>query len=157
MRELSPAEQQFLQTHRVARLATADAAGQPYAVPICYAFDGHCVYSALDEKPKSVEPARLKRVRNIQANPRVALVIDDYAEDWRALAYIQLRGLADLLAAGTEAHADAVRLLRAKYPQYAAMAIDRQPILRITPQAVVSWGEMLRERDLDRDSSVSSI
>ncbi|HEU5368422.1 MAG TPA: TIGR03668 family PPOX class F420-dependent oxidoreductase [Ktedonobacterales bacterium] len=142
MRELSPAEQQFLQAHRVARLATTDAAGQPYAVPICYAFDGHCVYSALDEKPKSVAPTRLKRVRNIQANPRVALVIDDYGEDWSRLAYMQIRGQADLLAVGAAGHAEAVRLLRAKYPQYERMAIDQQPILRITPEAVVAWGSV---------------
>ena len=140
MRELSQAEQHFLQAHRVARLATADADGQPSAVPICYAFDGRVVYSALDEKPKSVEPMRLKRVRNIQTNPRVALVIDDYAEDWRSLAYISIRGRAELLAVGTEEHAGAVRLLRAKYPQYRQMAIDQQPVVRITPTSVVSWG-----------------
>ncbi|HEY7350728.1 MAG TPA: TIGR03668 family PPOX class F420-dependent oxidoreductase [Ktedonobacterales bacterium] len=140
MRELSQAEQQFMQQHRVARLATADAQGCPFVVPICYAFDGFSVYSALDEKPKSVAPTRLKRVRNIQANPRVALVIDDYSEDWRALAYIQIRGRADLLVEGTGEHAEAIRLLRAKYPQYRAMAIDQQPVLRITPEAIVSWG-----------------
>jgi PPOX class probable F420-dependent enzyme len=140
MRELSQAEHGFIQAHRVARLATVDAQGQPFAVPICYGFDGHFVYSALDEKPKTVEPAHLKRVRNIQANPHVALVIDDYAEDWRTLAYIQLRGLADLLPVGAAAHAGAVRLLRAKYPQYEQMAIDRQPILRITPEAIATWG-----------------
>jgi PPOX class probable F420-dependent enzyme len=140
MQNLSPAEQQFIQTHRVARLATADAQGQPFVVPICYAFDGLHVYMALDEKPKSVAPARLKRVRNILANPRVALVIDDYAEDWSRLAYIQLRGRADLLPVGTEEHADAIRLLRAKYAQYEAMAIDRQPVVRITLEAVNAWG-----------------
>ena len=144
MRELSQAEQRFLQAHRVARLATTDADGQPYVVPICYAFDGVYVYSALDEKPKSVEPTQLKRVRNILANPRVALVIDDYAEDWSSLAFLQLRGRADLLPAGTEVHAGAVHLLRAKYPQYGAMAIDQQPILRITPEAISSWGTVQR-------------
>lgn len=140
MRELSQAEQRFLREHRVARLATTDAAGQPYLVPICYAFDGIFVYSALDEKPKSVAPTRLKRVRNILANPRVALVIDDYTEDWSRLAYLQIRGQADLLPVGAEGHTEAARLLRAKYPQYGPMAIDQQPILRITPEAIVSWG-----------------
>ena len=111
-------------------------------MPICYAFDGRVVYSALDEKPKSVEPTRLKRVRNIQANPHVALVIDDYSEDWRELAYLQLRGRADLLPVGSDEHAEAVRLLREKYLQYGSMAIDQQPILRITPEAVVAWGAL---------------
>jgi PPOX class probable F420-dependent enzyme len=142
MRELSQAEQRFIQEHRVARLATADARGQPFIVPICYAFDGACLYSALDEKPKSVAPTQLKRVRNVQANPRVAIVIDDYAEDWHSLAYIQVRGQADLLPAGTEEHAAAIRLLRAKYPQYQTMAIEQQPVLRIAPEAIVSWGSV---------------
>jgi len=140
VRELSEGEQQFIQAHRVARLATVDASGQPFVVPICYAFDGRVIYSALDEKPKNVAPAHLKRVRNIQANPHVALVIDEYAEDWSRLAYIQLRGRADLLPVGTAEHIAAIRLLRAKYPQYQAMAIDRQPVIRITPEAVVAWG-----------------
>ncbi len=143
MRELSPAEQQFLQEHRVARLATTDAEGQPFVVPICYVFDGGALYSALDEKPKSVAPTQLKRVQNIQVNPRVALVIDDYVEDWSRLAYIQVRGWADLLSRGTEEHARAIGLLRAKYPQYRAMAIDQQPVLRITPKTVISWGAPL--------------
>ncbi len=140
MRALSQTERWFIDTHRVARLATADAQGQPFVVPICYAFDGAYFYSALDEKPKSVVPTCLKRVRNILANPRVALVIDDYSEDWSLLTYVQIRGQAVLVEPGTEEHAEAIRLLRAKYPQYGQMAIDQQPILRITPQAIASWG-----------------
>jgi len=140
VRELSEGERQFIQAHRVARLATVDASGQPFVVPICYAFDGRVIYSALDEKPKNVAPGQLKRVRNIQANPHVALVIDDYAEDWNRLAYIQLRGRADLLPVGTAEHTTAIRLLREKYPQYQAMAIDRQPVIRIAPEAIVAWG-----------------
>jgi PPOX class probable F420-dependent enzyme len=140
MRALSQAEQQFINTHRAARLATVDAEGQPFVVPVCYAFDGSLFYSALDEKPKSVAPTHLKRIRNIQNNPRVALVIDDYAEDWSALAYLQIRGQAALIQPETEEHAAAISLLRAKYPQYERMAIDRQPVLRIIPAAISSWG-----------------
>lgn len=143
MRALSQAEQEFLAGHRVARLATADAQGQPFVVPICYLFEGGVFYSALDEKPKSVAPTHLKRVRNILANPQVGLVIDDYAEDWSRLAYIQIRGRAELVDPGAEEHAAAIRLLRAKYPQYRQMAIDRQPVLRITPTSIVSWGQPL--------------
>jgi nitroimidazol reductase NimA-like FMN-containing flavoprotein (pyridoxamine 5'-phosphate oxidase superfamily) len=31
---------QFINSHRVARLATVDAAGRPSVIPICYIFDG---------------------------------------------------------------------------------------------------------------------
>jgi PPOX class probable F420-dependent enzyme len=130
----------FLQAYRVARLASVDERGQPYVVPICYAFDGQAIYSALDEKPKSVAPTHLKRVRNLLANPRVALVIDDYSEDWRHLAYIQLRGQAALIQPGNEEHAAATALLRAKYPQYQTMAIEQQPVVKITPEGIAVWG-----------------
>ena len=140
MRQLSQAEQGYIDSHRVARLATGDAQGQPFVVPVCYAFDGSQFYSALDEKPKSVVPTHLKRVRNILANPRVALVIDEYTEDWSRLAYLQIRGQAALIQPQTEEHAAAISLLRAKYPQYARMAIDQQPVVRITPEAISSWG-----------------
>jgi len=146
MRQLSQAERQFLTTHRVARLATVDAQGQPFVVPICYVFDGTAVYSALDEKPKSVAPMQLKRVRNIIADPHVALVVDDYSEDWRALAYLQIRGQAVLVEPGSQEQRAAIPLLRAKYVQYQAMAIDQQPVLQITPEAISSWGAVFTAR-----------
>lgn len=140
MHELSQAEQEFLAGHRVARLATVDARGQPFVVPICYIFAGGIFYSALDEKPKSVAPTHLKRVRNILGNPQVGLVIDEYDEDWSRLTYIQIRGQAKLVDPGGEEHTAAILLLRAKYSQYRQMAIDQQPVLRITPTSIVSWG-----------------
>jgi PPOX class probable F420-dependent enzyme len=158
MRALSQTEQLFLTDHRVARLATADAQGQPFVVPICYIFDGGVFYSALDEKPKNVAPTHLKRVRNILANPQVSLVVDDYEEDWSRLVYIQIRGQAALVNPDIEEHAAAIRLLRAKYPQYRQMAIDRQPVLRITPTSIVSWGAIAAQdtQPLSGGSSFSS-
>lgn len=142
MRELTEQERAFLQSQRVARLATVDEQGQPFVVPICYAFDGRVIYSALDEKPKQVAPTQLKRVRNMLAHPRVGLVVDEYDEDWSRLAYVQIRGQAALVQPGTEEHAAAIGLLRAKYPQYWAMAIERQPVVRIVPENVSSWGSL---------------
>jgi coenzyme F420-0:L-glutamate ligase/coenzyme F420-1:gamma-L-glutamate ligase len=147
MRALSQAEQAFLTDHRVARMATADARGQPFVVPICYIFARGVFYSALDEKPKSVAPTHLKRVRNILANPQVSLVVDEYDEDWSRLIYIQIRGQAALVDPGIEEHAAAIHLLRAKYPQYWQMAIDQQPVLRITPTSVASWGAIAAQDD----------
>ena len=85
---LSPEQAAFLVRQRVARLATADAAGAPHAVPVCFACSKDAIYIALDEKPKHVPPTRLKRVRNIIENPSVALVADRYAEDWSLLAFV---------------------------------------------------------------------
>src|SRR5918994_1152161 len=139
---LSPGETSFLVRQRIARLATATAAGEPHAVPVCYAFDGRFVHIALDEKPKDVPPTRLKRVRNILENPRVALVADRYAEDWSLLAFVLVRGRAGLLEQGTGEHADAVRLLRGKYHQYEEMPIEDNPVISIKPERVASWGAL---------------
>ena len=108
-------------------------------MPICYVFDGEQFYSPVDEKPKQVAPRQLKRVRNIEANPHVALVIDDYADDWSKLVYVIVSGLAAIIAPGTDEHARAVTMLRDKYPQYAAMAIDERIIIKITPTRIKQW------------------
>lgn len=132
----------YLSVHRVARLTTVDRAGNPAIVPICYATNGERIYSALDAKPKRVAPTALRRVRNIVANPAVALVVDDYAEQWADLSYLIVRGTASLVAAGTAEHATAVALLRDKYPQYGTMPIEEQPIIAIRPESVRFWAAM---------------
>ena len=140
--EIDDSTREFIRDHRVARLATADGKGRPAVVPLCYAFDGESFYSSIDEKPKSVGQRGLKRVRNIEANPRVALVIDDYSEDWSNLVYVLVSGVASIILPGGEGgeHARAVALLRGKYPQYASMAIDERMIIKITPTRIKRWG-----------------
>ena len=139
--EFTEAQSRFILSHRVARLATVSADGQPHVIPVCYAFDGVLFFSPIDEKPKRVGPSGLRRVQNIRANPRVALVIDDYLEDWTALAYLLVRGRAEIIQEGP-AHEEALRLLRERYPQYRAMALEERPVLCITPESVVAWGRV---------------
>ncbi len=140
----------FVANRRVARLATADAGGAPYAVPICFAFDGARIYSAIDLKPKRVGSRALKRIRNILENPQVAIVIDDYSEDWSELAYVMIRGRADIISEEGEERERAEKLLRKKYPQYEVMLQPRCAIIRIAPERVVSWGAIQRAR-ISRD------
>lgn len=132
----------FLNAQRVGRLATADAAGQPHVIPVCYACDGAAVYIALDTKPKRVAPQRLKRVRNLLENPHVALVVDRYSDDWSELAYVLVRGTARLLPPADAMHQHAVALLRRRYVQYRTMPIHEQPVIMIEPQSVVVWGNV---------------
>jgi PPOX class probable F420-dependent enzyme len=139
--QLTRAEKTFIRAARVAHLATADAAGQPLVVPICFAFDGKLFFSPIDEKPKRTAPNRLKRLRNIAANPKVSLVIDRYDEDWLRLAYVLVKGTAKILQRGKR-HQRGVQLLRRKYPQYRRMAIDRRPMIVITPKEFRSWGNL---------------
>jgi len=129
----------LLRRARTAHLATADRAGRPHVIPICFVFDGRNFYSPIDEKPKRAAPRQLKRLRNISENPQVALVVDRYDEDWRKLAYVLVFAKARILSRG-EKHRRAVRLLRRKYPQYRAMKIDRLPMIAIAPKRIVCWG-----------------
>jgi PPOX class probable F420-dependent enzyme len=131
----------FLRAGRVAHLATVDASGQPLVIPICFAFDGQEFFSPIDEKPKRLSPQRLKRLRNIEENSQVSLVIDRYEEDWRKLGYVLVSGQATILLTGQK-HRRAVSLLRRKYRQYHSMAIDQRPMIVIKPAGVKTWGSL---------------
>jgi PPOX class probable F420-dependent enzyme len=126
---------------RVARLATLDAQGRPHVVPVCFFYDGSMFYTAIDRKPKCVAPEKLARVRQIRAKPHVALLIDEYDEEWSRLWYVLVRGTAALLPGSRSgARAKVVRELKKKYPQYAAgMLSDDALIIRIIPQRVACW------------------
>ena len=142
--QISDAIQAKLEDARVARLATLDAEFGPHIVPICFAYDGKVFYTAVDRKPKRVAPERLARLRHIRAVPQVALLIDKYREDWGRLWYVLVLGKAKLIPkSAREERAEAIRRLRAKYPQYAAgMLADDAPIIRITPERIISWGKI---------------
>ena len=135
------AEKKFLDARRVGHLATADAAGAPHVVPVCYAATDTAAYITIDEKPKNADVARMKRLRNIAENPAVALVVDRYDEDWARLGWVMLRGPAEILADGDE-HAMAQANLRARYPQYRAMRLEELPVIAIRVTRVTSWGAL---------------
>ena len=133
---------QFINAHRVARLATVDALGRPAVIPICYVFDGTSFYSAIDQKPKRVDLRQLQRIRNIRINPNVALVIDDYSENWSELVYVLVHGVAKIIDPNESVSAEqstAIAALRSKYEQYRSMVIDRNPIIKIVPNRVRLW------------------
>lgn len=140
MVQLDPGQARLLAAARVGHLSTADSNGRPHVIPVCFAFDGQRLYSVLDQKPKRTPLSRLRRVKNIESNPQVALVVDHYEEDWANLSYILVSGKADLLVEGEE-RVEAIRLLRDKYPQYRDMGIDSNPVIRIIPERFVSWGK----------------
>jgi len=137
--ELSAGALRLLRSARIGHLATSDKSGQPHVVPICFVFDGTDFYSPIDEKPKRTAPQKLKRLKNIRANPQVSLVIDRYDEDWTKLGYVLVFGTARILSRG-EKHRQAVRLLRRKYRQYRSMAIQERPMIVIRPSRVITWG-----------------
>jgi PPOX class probable F420-dependent enzyme len=127
----------MLRDARVGRLATADAAARPLVVPVCFAFDGAALYSAVDDKPKRTR--RLRRLANVAENPHASLLVDVWDEDWARLAWVSVEGRADVLRDGAD-FARALALLRAKYPQYRGMDLERDgAVLRVHAERVRAW------------------
>ena len=104
---------------RVARLATADAAGVPHLVPVVFAVDGDLILTAVDRKPKRT--TALKRLANVRANPRVALLADHYDdEDWDALWWVRADGTGRVLEPADPVAAPRRRAARRALPQHRA-------------------------------------
>ncbi len=137
---LTDAQRRFVETRRVGHLATADAGGAPYLVPVCFALDGATIYVTIDQKPKR-QDRPMKRVRNILENPRAAFIVDRYDEDWARLGWVMLRGPAELLDSGGE-HDAAQDLLRDKYRQYRSMDLANLPVIALRIAHVASWGDL---------------
>ena len=131
---------------KVARLATVDIKCTPYLVPVVFVVDNDNDYYfiPIDEKTKRSRPENLKRVRNIQENPNVALLIDEYNEDWTKLYFVMIQGKASILG-GKKLEQNEVplleqahKLLRSKYHQYQKISVGEYLIM-IMPQKVIVW------------------
>jgi PPOX class probable F420-dependent enzyme len=114
---------------RVARLATADAAGRPHLVPLVFVLVDDTVYSAVDQKPK--QSKALRRLANVRANPQVSLLVDQYDDDWARLWWVRADGTGRVLDPGDPEAVRAVAALATRYPQYvddppdgAVLAVD---------------------------------
>ena len=129
---------ELLRTARVGRLATASADGRPLVVPVCYAFDGERLYSAVDAKPKRTRA--LRRLRNLAENPHASLVVDEYDEEWTRLRYVIVEGGAEVLTSGLE-FVSGIDLLVAKYAQYRTLGLSRESgaLIRVTPDRILHW------------------
>jgi len=131
---------------KVARLATADLEYKPHLVPIVFVFDNdlNCYFIPIDEKTKRARPENLKRVKNIQENSNVALLIDEYNEDWTKLYFIMIRGKGSILGGKKLEYNEmslikkAHSLLNHKYIQYQKTNIGKYVIMMI-PQKVTVW------------------
>jgi len=137
---IGESERAFLASRRVAHLATADRTGAPHVVPICFVVLENTLYVTIDAKPKG-NPRGLKRLRNLAVNPHAAVVADYYEEDWSRLGWVMLHGQAEILESGEEFDR-AQAALRTRYPQYAAMPIERLPVIALRITRVTSWGNL---------------
>jgi pyridoxamine 5'-phosphate oxidase family protein len=111
MSVFTPAELAYLTTQPLMRFATASADGRPDVAPVIFEVEGDDVVTAGFDITHTV------RYRNIHANPRATLVIDDLAtlEPWSP------RGIKIIGSAVIE-------------------HLEDSPRFRISPQVVISWG-----------------
>jgi PPOX class probable F420-dependent enzyme len=134
------AVEKFIERARVARLATIDSEFKPHLVPVVFVFDGNSFFIPIDEKRKRAKPEKLKRIRNIQDNTSVALLIDQYSEDWTKLAFVMIQGKASVASQGDKniQVIEAYKKLMKKYIQYQKVGVGEMCII-ITPEKVTSW------------------
>jgi PPOX class probable F420-dependent enzyme len=119
---------------RVAHLATVGPGGRPHIVPITFALDGDAIYFAVDGKPKRTTD--LQRLRNIVANPAVAVLADHYDEDWGRLWWVRVDGRARVL--GSRESNRPIDLLVARYAQY-RQARPPGPAVEISIDRISGW------------------
>jgi PPOX class probable F420-dependent enzyme len=125
---------ELLEGERVGRLGLLDDDGAPRVLPVTFAVAEGRIWSAIDQKPKRVvEPARLRFLRR---DPRAALTVDRYSDDWGELAWVQVLGPVRILdvsegAAGLEA-------LKAKYEPYRDQD-PPGPLLALEPERYLWW------------------
>lgn len=120
---------------QVARLATAGPGGRPHLVPVCFALEGGIVYFAVDAKPKRTSD--LKRLRNIEANPTVSLLVDHYENDWTRLWWVRVDGTARIVTDEQERRR-AIELLEGRYSQYRRMPPEG-PVVAISVDRLTGW------------------
>ena len=124
----------LLAEERVGRLGLLDEEGGPRVLPVTFALAEGRIWSAIDNKPKqSGEPARLRFLRR---DPRAALTVDRYSDEWEELAWVQVLGSVSILDAD-EAPAG-LEALRAKYEQYRDEA-PPGPLLALEPRRYLWW------------------
>jgi len=119
---LTEAEIAYLQSQRLARIATVGIDGQPHVVPVAFRYNpetetidigGHNGF------------AKRKKWRDVQQNPKVAVVIDDIVSlnPWKVRG-VEIRGEAEMVMTGG---------------QSIVPSFDPE-MFRIKPKRVVSWG-----------------
>jgi PPOX class probable F420-dependent enzyme len=132
MPSLPPAiAEERLALARIGRLATVTAAGRPHLVPVCFTLAGGRILTAVDAKPKATR--ELARLENVRATGRASLLVDHYEEDWSALWWVRVDGIAEVIDSEK-----AIDALAEKYEQYRT---DRPagPVIAIVPDRWRSW------------------
>lgn len=125
----------LIETIRVATLGTLRAEGSPHLVPCVFSAADPLIYIPVDTKPKRTR--ELTRVRNIEADPRVVILVHNWAEDWSRLWWVRLDGHARVLRGHGEMEKPR-RLLVTRYTQYTDAA-QLGPVIAVEVQSWTGW------------------
>lgn len=132
----APAARTRVAQARVARLATLRPDGTPRLVPVTFVLVDGLLCSAVDSvKPK--RDAALARLNDVRRDPRVAVLVDHYDEDWSTLWWVRIDGVAAVHSDG-DVRERALDALAVKYPPYAAARPDGV-VLVVTPIRWTGW------------------
>ena len=111
MSAFSDAELAYLNSERrLARIATVGQDGTPHVVPVGWTYNPD--QDTIDVGGRDF--AATKKFRDVARNPRAAIVIDDVLPPWQPRG-VEVRGRAEALD-------------------------GPQPMVRIHPERIVSWG-----------------
>lgn len=119
---------------RVCRVATTGADGRAHVVPVCHVLSGDKICFGSGKKARKVE--------NLRENPRIALTVDLYSEEWSQLRGVMVQGTATIIERGPRFKQARARLYE-KFPQYPedeGLSPSDSVIVEVTPAHVVSWG-----------------
>ena len=131
---LKKAVARLIEWSRVCHVATVGKSGAPHLVPVCHVLRDGKIYFGSD--------ADARKVLNLKANPRLAVSVDLYSDDWSNLKGVMVQGTTRLIERGPRFRRMRT-LLYEKYPQYpeeAALGAADSVIVEVTPKNVFSWG-----------------
>ena len=120
---------------QVARLATVGRDGRPHIVPITFAMNDATIYFAIDFKPKKTTD--LQRLRNIEANPSVSVLVDHYEADWTKLWWVRVDGFARIVIDGALFENGIARLTQRYAPYRSARPVG--PVVAIAVERMTGW------------------
>jgi pyridoxamine 5'-phosphate oxidase family protein len=123
MSVFTPEEIEYLQANKLGRLATTNAECQPHMTPVTYFFNGE--EDTIDVGGLNFGAS--KKWRDVEANPKVAFLVDDVIGPPRRARAVEIRGNAELHGTGGET-------INPRFPNFAPQFI------RIRPTRIVSWG-----------------
>jgi PPOX class probable F420-dependent enzyme len=126
----------LLEGARVARLGLTDDAGHPRVLPVTFALAAGRIWSAIDRKPKRVAAGELARLRFLRRDPRAALTVDRYSDQWEDLAWVQVLGTIRIVDARDGAAG--LASLAAKYEPYRESP-PPGPLLALEPRRCLFW------------------